>query len=471
MQRLKLLSIIMASGMMTSWAQAQTVTQEEFLKRLREVHPVFVKEELSAQIEKEEQRGFLGAEDWNIASSVNFVHQEPAIAFAGPERIDAFGIKGGAQRTFWRTGGRFSASFTSTRASIELDPFYGFPDSYYENELSVSYVHPLMQNRNGFLDRLQHELKEYDIDFSEVQALENQEAFLANSAAKFVDWVFLSEQKKIVSDRLKLAEDEYARTRRKRQANLVDEVDVIRAKDAVRIVKQNQVLVASQWKALQAELAVLSQNDELYDLSPQFDLYRLEELTPLEEATSRLKSDSRLIKTLRIRLKQLEHARRGYEDTYRPDLSFVAQVGTKKLDESFWSSLGMDKPDALLGLQFRVPLERRRARSQVARTDLQIARLEKQLEEITLELSSGLANLHIQIEEMEQVLQLNQEQIESAEEKTAEELRLYNQGRGSLTFVIQSRDSEENAKLTYAQNALTYHQLILQYRALMDQLL
>ncbi len=216
---------------------------------------------------------------------------------------------------------------------------------------------------------------------------------------------------------------------------------------------------------------MLSQNDELHDLSPQFDLYRLEELTPLEEATSRLKSDSRLIKTLRIRLKQLEHARRGYEDTYRPDLSFVAQVGTKKLDESFWSSLGMDKPDALLGLQFRVPLERRRARSQVARTDLQIARLEKQLEEITLELSSGLANLHIQIEEMEQVLQLNQEQIESAEEKTAEELRLYNQGRGSLTFVIQSRDSEENAKLTYAQNALTYHQLLLQYRALLDQLL
>lgn len=466
-----MLSTIVACAMLTSWAQAQTITQEEFLNQLRESHPVFEKERLTAHIEKEEQRSLLGAEDWNITSSVSFVHQEPAIAFAGPERVDAFGFEGGVQRAFWSTGGRLSATLSSSRSSIKLDPFYGFPDSYYQNELSVSYMHPLMRNRNGFLDRLQHELKEYDIDFSEIQALENQEAFLASSANRFLVWALLTEQKKILSDRLKLAEEEYARTERKRRANLVDQVDVIRAKDAVRIVKQNQVLVQSQWKALQAELAVLSQNDELYNLSPQFDLYRLEELGSLEEALSQLKRDSRLIKIIDIRLKQLEYARRGYEDTYRPDLSFVAQVSTKKLDESFWGSLGMDKPDALLGLQLAVPLERRTAKSQIAKTDLQIAQLRKQLDEITLDLSSALANLQIQIEQMEQVLQLNQEQIESAEEKTAEELRLYNQGRGSLTFVIQSRDSEENAKMTYAQNALTYHQLILQYRALMDELL
>jgi outer membrane protein TolC len=69
------------------------------------------------------------------------------------------------------------------------------------------------------------------------------------------------------------------------------------------------------------------------------------------------------------------------------------------------------------------------------------------------------------------VLKLNQEQIESARQKTEEELKLYNQGRGDLTFVIQSRDNEENAKLTYAQNSIFYHKLILQYHALLDELL
>ena len=102
-------------------------------------------------------------------------------------------------------------------------------------------------------------MKQYDIDLSEVRASENIEDFLANSAAKFLDWVFLGEQKNIVIDRLKLSEEELARTKRKREANLVDQADVIRAEDALRIWRQNQVLVESLWKALQAELAVLTQ--------------------------------------------------------------------------------------------------------------------------------------------------------------------------------------------------------------------
>ena len=79
--------------------------------------------------------------------------------------------------------------------------------------------------------------------------------------------------------------------------------------------------------------------------------------------------------------------------------------------------------------------------------------------------------MYIQIKDLQQVLTLNQEQIESAKAKTVEELKLYNQGRGELTFVIQSQDSEQNARLNYAQNALTYHQLIVQYHALLDELL
>jgi outer membrane protein TolC len=453
------------------WSHAEMITQQEFLNQLRQLHPLFERERMTSQIEKEEQSSFLGAQDWNLISSFSFAHEEPSIAVAAPERTDAFSVSGGVERAFWGTGGRLSASFSSTRASLKIDPLWGFPDSFYENRLEVSYAHPLMRNKNGFLDRLQYNLKQFDIDFSDVEALENMEGFLASSADKFLDWVLLTEQKKIASERLNLAEEELARTKKKRAAHLVDQIDVIRAEDAVRIGKQNQMLVESQWKSLQAELAVLSQNDELYNLSPQFDLYQAEELIPLEEAILQLKSKARIIAAINIRLKQLEYARRGFDETSKPNLSLLAQFNTKNLDESFGKSLAMDKPDALVGLQFSVPLENRTAKHQVSRTDLQISQLEKQLDEVTLELSSALTHLHIQIKELEDVLKLNQEQIESAKQKTEEELKLYNQGRGDLTFVIQSRDNEENAKLTYAQNSISYHKLILQYRALLDDLL
>jgi hypothetical protein len=48
---------------------------------------------------------------------------------------------------------------------------------------------------------------------------------------------------------------------------------------------------------------------------------------------------------------------------------------------------------------------------------------------------------------------------------------LYNQGRGDLTFVIQSRDNVALSELEYAGNAATYHHLALQLEALSDRLL
>ena len=449
---------------------AKTITQEQFLNQLKQLHPLLEKEKLSAQIQKEEQAGLLGTQDWNLFSSLNFYHEEPVIAFAAPERTDTLFLGSGIERLFWKTGARLSASFSSAYADIEIDPLYGFPDTFYQNQLALTYTHPLWKNRKGFLDRLQYDLKQFDIDFSKTQSLENIEDFLAGSAAKFLDWVFLTEQKKIVLDRLKLSEEEFTRTRKKREANLVDQADLIRAEDAVRIWRQNQVLAESHWKALQAELAVLSQNSQLYNLIPEFNLYEVKKLIPLEDAISRLKENSRLLRVVRVRLEQLEYTRKGFEETAKPGLSLAAQFNTKSLEEDFADSWEMDKSDALLGLQFTFPLGNRTARSRITKTGLQVRKLRKQLEEVELTLVSTLSNLYIRLRELKKVLKLNREQIKSAKERTKEELKLYNQGRGDLTFVILSRDNEQNAKLTYAQNALAYHKLVIGYRALMDKL-
>ena len=449
-------------------ALAQTITQSQFLDQLKQRHPLFEKEKLSAEIEKEEQNSYLGAQDWNILSSATFSHEEPAIAFAGPEKTDAFALSGGIERVFWNTGGKLGASFTSSTAKI--NPTFGFSMPFYQNEIAISYIHPLLKNKKGFLDRLQYNLKQFDIDFSEIQAIENMEDFLALCASQFLDWVYLTEQKKIIDERLRLSEEELDRAKRKRTANLVDQADVMRAEDAVRIWKQNQVLVESQWNGLQAKLAVLSQDENINNLSPEFKLYQVKKLGSLKEDLLKLKNDSRLIKVLSVQLEQLELVRKSYQHTLQPDLSLVAQLNTKKLETGFGKSLEMDKPDAVVGLHFSLPLRNSTAKSHITKTNLQISQLKKQVDEIILALTSELTNLNIQLTEMKNVLELNQEQIESAKERTNEELKLYNQGRGDLTFVILSRDNEQNAKLIYAQNALTYHKLTIQYDALMDQL-
>ena len=50
------------------------------------------------------------------------------------------------------------------------------------------------------------------------------------------------------------------------------------------------------------------------------------ELIPLEDAVSQLKKDSRIITAINIRLKQLKLARKGFDETSKPNLLLLAQV-------------------------------------------------------------------------------------------------------------------------------------------------
>ena len=470
-----LLFALMSNSTLASAQESEileTITLTEFLSQLKNEHPLFTKERLTSEIFRTRQQSLAGAQDWNLVSSVGYFSEEPVISFASPSKTSGGSFSGGLEKTFWGTGGRLSTTITTTSLKFALPMgFDAIPSDNYQSEVALTYIHPLMKNRKGFLDRLQYNLMQFDIDVSEINALENEENFLTESAGKFLNWLFLVEQRNIIEERLNLSRTELERTERKRKANLVEKVDLIRAGDAVRIAEQNLFLTEARLKGLVAELAVLTQQDDYDSRTPQYELYKTESLPPLEEVRANIESDSRIIKILNIRIGQLNLARRGFRESAKPNLALVAQLNKKELNEGLGGSFGLGKTDALVALQFSIPLGNTTARSNISQTDVQISQLQSQLKEVVIGLTSLITNLHTQMTEMEKVLRLNVEQINSSREKTEEELKLYNQGRGDLTFVIQSRDNEQNAKLLYAVNAFTYHTLFIQYRSLTDQLL
>jgi hypothetical protein len=189
-----------------------------------------------------------------------------------------------------------------------------------------------------------------------------------------------------------------------------------------------------------------------------------------EEASSQLKSRARLLKTLSILREQLVHQRGGLVEQRRPQLDLMVAGGLYGSDEEFVESLGIYKPEASISLVFTTNLDNRTIDAQIEKLDLQMRQIEEDMTNVETSLEASMVNILIQIVEMEKLLSMNQAQILSAEEKTKEELKLYNQGRNQLTFVIQSRDNEENAKMDYIENSALYHGLILQYRALLDEL-
>ena len=462
---------------------AHGVTLEEFLQTVRSSHPFFQREMLQADIEKAVRERHLGGKDWLVESTPSFLHSEPVQSSPfDPERIDVLTLNARAARAYWGNGSRITVAWVTDVTDQSL-PGLPFPDpggameipigasTFYSHELRATYSIPLMRNRGGALDRLDYELSGYDVDLSEVRALENQETFLLEKGARFIEWVLLGEQRRIARDRLSLADEELERTRRKRRSNLVDEADVLRAQDAVQATRQVLLLIESRWKATRAELATVAGDDELYQTDPQMDLYRLPALDPIEDAVTAVTAGSRLVRVLRWQESRLAHLEDGLDAAAQPELALNLIGALKGGDESFGKSFEVTQPDVGIGLEFRYPLGNRAATADVYATRLQRRQLEFAVRSVQVELAAAARNILVQLDELDGVLRSNVAQIETARLKTQEELKVYNQGRGDLTFVIQSRDAEARSKLAYAENAALYHTLVLQYRELADQLL
>jgi len=453
----------------TSLGFGEEITLNEYLDLVKSNHPFFTKEELSIAIEKKEAESLPGAEDWifSVAPGYNY-YEASAPEYGGQTRVHQVGVEADLNRLLWSTGGKLGFSITSGYFDADAAPFSG-PSKYYKHGISVSYSHPLLQNSRGKLDRLPYELSAYTIDITSLRVYENQENFLLDIAVKYLDWVYFGEAVKIAQERLALAKQQLEQVQKKYKANLVDRVDVLRAEDSVRIAGQSVLQIEAQWKSKQAELAVIAGSDQLYKKTPSFELYSIEEIPRRDEAG--LKARSRTLQAFKILKDQLVEQRTGLVEQQRAQLDVNLGVGVFGSDETFGKSLEIYHPDASVSLVFSKVLGGRTLKEQIEKLDLQVQQVEKDMKSMSRQLESSTVSILIRVVEMEKVLALNKAQVQSAREKTDEELKLYNRGRSQLTFVIQSRDNEENAKLNYAENASVYHTLLLQYRAILDELL
>ncbi|MFC1678676.1 TolC family protein [Elusimicrobiota bacterium] len=464
-----LLSAIPAFG-------AETIELQGVLDLVQANHPLFNKERLGVAIESKRRDAALGGKDWRLVASAGFDRQADLVGGFNPERTDTTSGGVSAQRAVWATGGRLGVEWTSARTDSRLRSFnlpfaldLG-PSLFYQNEAAVSYTQPLLRNRGGRLDRLSYDLGEHAVTAASREAAENQESFLLDIALRFVEWTELDERREIASERLALVRRQLATTQKKFKANLLERVEVLRSENAVRLAEQNLVLTESAWRAKQTELAVLTKSADLRQMKPDYDLHALLKRPDLKEAMERLRRNSRVLKGLAARQDQAKRRLKGLADASLPELALDARLAQKDGASESGGSLGLDRTDARVGLLFQYPFGNRKAKADRAGGEFELARLKHCSEEAELALEAALRELLIRIEGMEQVLDLNKKHLKTARAKTVEEQKLYDQGRGDLTFVIQSQDNEEDSRLTNAANAAVYHALHLRLKALLDEL-
>jgi len=462
---------------------ATAITLEEYLAAVKATHPLFVRESLESEIAAKHSERFLGDQDWSVDAAPVFRHTEPPQRSPfDPERIDNLRIDAGATRTLWGNGSRIrayaSTDFVDQKVSGFSIPSAGgsidipvSPSRFYQHAVGATWSLPLLKNRGGSLDRLEYELSLFDIDASEVAALERQENFVLEMALRFVGWALVDEQLRIARARLGLAESELERTRKKFRANLVDEADVLRAEDAAHLTRNAVLLVEARFRATRAELSTLAGGRLSEDDRPQFDLYDRPGVPGAEDAVREVVDNSRLVRTIDIERARLQRFDVGLGEQSRPHLSLDVGAALVGGADEFDRSLEIKNPDIFVGLALLYPLGNRTAKADIEETYLRSRQLELTRNETVLGLTASLRGILAEMSELDAAVRENTRRIETAEKKTRAEQKLYDQGRGDLTFVIQSRDGEAVARLGLAETSATFQSLALQYRALVDELL
>jgi len=479
--------IIVVSGivMMTSLANAaEKITLKEFLASIKNHHPYFKEKALGVDALATRRERLLGKEDWTLAVNPYISHAEPPqLTSVTPEERDQAHIQAGVERLFWKTGGRLGLSglydyydqqFPES-AETPGNPYnpssFSGPPTYHEAGVHLTYNQPLWKNRGGILDRTEYDLEGYLVNISGYQALEAQESFLLNMTDVFIAWAYETEKVAISRRRLDYAEQQLERTRSNRLVNLVEEVDLLRSEDEVRIARANLTQAEADWKTRQAHVAVMAQDSSLLEKEPAYDLFASVPIPDLEKVRDRLLTESRVIRALDEKEERVKRRMKTFDNTENPQLDLKLSGGLNNADEEWGEAQKLDKVDLMAAIQFVYPLGNHQARAEYAASMIELAQVREERMNAELSLLSQLEQKVIQIRDLEKVLILNREQIELAKKRTIEEQRLYEQGRNDLAFVIQSRDNVERSTLQYTMNALQYQRLYIQYLALMDELL
>jgi len=450
--------------------QPNQLSLNSFLTHLYHHHPLFEQEQMSVDRAQFQLQAIAGDQDWLIKHSSFYQHaQDGQTNPSAPQKHTRFNLSSGLNKTFWGSGTQLGITHDYTQQDLYFD--FSPNLSQNVNTLSANVAIPLLKNRQGQLSRLNYELQAFEIDLNRLNAQEVQESFLESLGVQFIQWALLIEQQQIAQNRLDIAKAELTRTRRKRDSRLVAEVDLLSAKEAVSQAKAALQTITVQSLGLQAHLSEQSLHLIGTLSQPDYPLYALPKVNEVDAVLALVKDKARVLSVIDQRLAQSGVQYTGQQHHLRPELNLVLNTSIKSDASELDDAFEVKHPSFGVGLDFAYPLGNRRARQTLAEIGAQKRQLQLLKQQQLHALLAKVREQIVQMNELKTLLELNQRQIQISKRRTKAELKQHNQGKRELSFVLLSRDAEQAARLTYAQNAAQYHQLWLSHQALTDQLL
>jgi outer membrane protein TolC len=411
------------------------MSQSEFVQRLKNTHPFFIQQNFTQQISNLNYTKSTANQDWRLGASANSNKQSS-------EQTASVSLS--AAHTLVDSGGEFSLT-NSWNENTSSD------------EYSINYTHPLLKNSHGVNTRLSSDLSQIETKITALQLAQQQKEFILSQLFKLVDLSFAQQQLALTTQRLELSQQELNLAKDKFAQSVVDKVDVLLEEDAYQFALQKQLLAEQTLDLLKQELAIIL-DLSFATIRSDYDIYQPYSLN-ISNLRTYLQDNS-----LEMQLEKLQNnllIRQLKSDKSNTQVQLDLTLGASNESNKSWN----------VGLGLSYPLGDTEAKSALETTQINLTKAKENTAELLLELTVKASVLKRKISHLEKLLNSYQRRIKIATERATEEKRRYELGNTPVSFVISAQNNVQDVRLGYAQEAVKYQKSVLEFKAVIDQLL
>ena len=448
---------------------AEKITIESFISNILEKHPqleLYAENENTVKIRSESA---LSLEKWifSIKPFINYFGEASSLQYKSSE-TKQYGTELSIKTPLGLSGGEIGLSGSAAADYYEpLSADTG--DELYKPKITVFFNQSLLKNRGLKESKLlDQELKD-DLNILVLNNKELTEKIIYEFSALYLDWVYLTETIQLMKTRLDFAEKLLQQIKARYNSNLVDAIDILRGEESVVNSRQSLILYQNR-----LELLVNSLKDELeIDISndtPDFDFYEISSAEAQGISFSDI-SENRIFQINLLEKEKLEKTSKRYKLLKQASLDLSVNIGLSGRDEEFGNALSETSTDAGISLTYSGSVLNEKYNNLIDETESKINASELERTSLISEYKSLTNSLIKQLDHNKEILKSYETLISIAAEKTIEERKYYNQGRGELNYIIQSLDFETLQKIKRNEQLLNLKKTCLQLKELSDILL
>ncbi|KPK98904.1 MAG: hypothetical protein AMJ95_02195 [Omnitrophica WOR_2 bacterium SM23_72] len=362
---------------------------------------------------------------------------QPSVLLGSDEKEHGFSV-GLEKKLPTGTTITLDAMGTKSRSSstfLTLNP-------YNEAEAGITLNQALGRNFFGLADRASIKITKLDIENSDFSSLDDMEKSLADVQKAYWDFVLKETRLVIAGEMFKSAETLYKIYQDKFERGLTEESELL-AMEALVSKRYSEVIIAELEKETAKNNLLFLMNSGSFEeeLIPKDNLTTEAQTVNLYEEVEEAVCNRRDYKRKQNELKSKKIEIVVNKNSLWPEIDLGASLSRNHLHadrSSAWEGLGKNANDEfLVELRFKVPLENRSARSDLAKTNLEKEKLLlglKKIERLILKEVHDAVNL---VNITQNQVSLYESIVKMHEKKLDKEIERLNYGRSDADTLIR----------------------------------